>query len=620
MKRFIVFIIGTLFILILFEGSLRLIGYLGSNRFSKDVSEEAETVMCFGDSYVYGTGVRRGEDYPSLLGDRLKGYQVKNFGEPGANTSRIYQKIVQKISKNKPEIIIVQTGANDNWNRKIYNDGSDKSIKDSIGDILYNIRIFKLIRLLTVKKGLMFREKEDKKTISKEKETKYMFKYEKGEAEQFRKDLNFLKKNLGSEDHTKKMEILRIFFKYIELDCSKDYLFRINVSEKSSDNEEILKKILNDILNSPETIVKENPEYNNNIKYTIYKWVYLNFKTDIKSELVIFYKSMRLFKHHKELYQLFLTRYYQKYKYFISRYNKYLNDIVSINTDDQNNQLILRKVKAQMLTFMGINGKENIQYVLDFLTESIKRNPKEPVFYKNYSEIGYYAFNSGNLKDVKELIQILKNGLIYSYNFDIEKKLAFINRMLFIQTKEKKYLEESIFYFNKILEADNSNNIAFNGMLTDLIWTKDLEELKRFLKDHNRKEEIDYYLTQARRFDPDVLGSKHLKEMFSKKDLDSEFLKYIYSIIDLCKKKKVKLLFLNYPFKDLIEYRYLLNNSNINILDIYTFFKRNIDAGLIMNNEIFLKDRHLSKKGNIYTANLIIERFKQDDWLKDEKK
>ncbi|PLX17545.1 MAG: hypothetical protein C0601_07240 [Candidatus Muiribacterium halophilum] len=157
-------------------------------------------------------------------------------------------------------------------------------------------------------------------------------------------------------------------------------------------------------------------------------------------------------------------------------------------------------------------------------------------------------------------------------------------------------------------------------MLTDLIWTKDLEELKRFLKDHNRKEEIDYYLTQARRFDPDVLGSKHLKEMFSKKDLDSEFLKYIYSIIDLCKKKKVKLLFLNYPFKDLIEYRYLLNNSNINILDIYTFFKRNIDAGLIMNNEIFLKDRHLSKKGNIYTANLIIERFKQDDWLKDEKK
>ena len=74
------------------------------------------TIVAFGDSLTEGYGLDETDAWPSLLHDRLrkegKTYQVINAGVSG-ETSQGALSRVEWILKMKPDIVILETGAND---------------------------------------------------------------------------------------------------------------------------------------------------------------------------------------------------------------------------------------------------------------------------------------------------------------------------------------------------------------------------------------------------------------------------------------------------------------------------------------------------------------------------
>ncbi|MFO7821022.1 MAG: GDSL-type esterase/lipase family protein, partial [Lentisphaeria bacterium] len=71
-----------------------------------------QTVVCFGDSLVYGSGATGADStYPAQL-KKITGLEVKVFGFPGA-TSRSALKILRNNPRVKGGIVIVTLGGND---------------------------------------------------------------------------------------------------------------------------------------------------------------------------------------------------------------------------------------------------------------------------------------------------------------------------------------------------------------------------------------------------------------------------------------------------------------------------------------------------------------------------
>ncbi len=83
----------------------------------KQTSNDNEyLIYCFGDSHVSGAGSLPGLGYPEILQKIFKrhcpGFKVKivNFGVPGLNSSCTLRMMEEKISKTKPDLVMVLTG------------------------------------------------------------------------------------------------------------------------------------------------------------------------------------------------------------------------------------------------------------------------------------------------------------------------------------------------------------------------------------------------------------------------------------------------------------------------------------------------------------------------------
>ncbi len=71
-----------------------------------------QTIICFGNSLTYGTGVGDGMDYPSQLSMMIT-IPVINAGVPGDTTARALQRLERDVLFKSPDLVLITLGGND---------------------------------------------------------------------------------------------------------------------------------------------------------------------------------------------------------------------------------------------------------------------------------------------------------------------------------------------------------------------------------------------------------------------------------------------------------------------------------------------------------------------------
>lgn len=72
-----------------------------------------KTIVCFGDSITFGTGVERNECWVSILGEVLKGFKVINAGIGGNTSAEGLARIEKDVLAHMPGLVLVEFGGND---------------------------------------------------------------------------------------------------------------------------------------------------------------------------------------------------------------------------------------------------------------------------------------------------------------------------------------------------------------------------------------------------------------------------------------------------------------------------------------------------------------------------
>jgi len=132
----------------------------------------AYTILCSGDSFTYGLGAPSNMAYPvqleRMLKDKFGGRNINviNKGGGGSNTAHLLYrspyKIEDNIEKIQPDIIVLLVGGQNLWNYWGYGRCLDeKEISSKIKNILYRVRLYKLVKLFYTK----IREKIYRKKI-----------------------------------------------------------------------------------------------------------------------------------------------------------------------------------------------------------------------------------------------------------------------------------------------------------------------------------------------------------------------------------------------------------------------------------------------------------------------
>ena len=134
------------------EGGLRLLGVLaraakGAARGSREPGPGGITVLCVGDSSVYGLSVREEETFPARLevlinaGLPARPHRVVNEGIPGNHTGRALERLPEEISRHAPRAVVWLCGVNDAW-------GGPYRGRGVVGGCGVGLRVVRLARLL----------------------------------------------------------------------------------------------------------------------------------------------------------------------------------------------------------------------------------------------------------------------------------------------------------------------------------------------------------------------------------------------------------------------------------------------------------------------------------------
>lgn len=160
------FLLIFIFLTLLFiEVFLRVLGIMNSRNptLSQMGKGKEFAIICLGDSFTYGWGVDASLTYPRQLermlnsADSTRKFKIYNLAVPGSNSSQHLKYLKELIKKyNKPDLVIILTGANDVWNlaeSNIYrlpgaNRDKDRLIMYKIKLFFADFRIYKMAKIL----------------------------------------------------------------------------------------------------------------------------------------------------------------------------------------------------------------------------------------------------------------------------------------------------------------------------------------------------------------------------------------------------------------------------------------------------------------------------------------
>jgi len=77
-----------------------------------NIGSKGENIICFGDSISQGTGATPGNDYPSLLSQRLD-IPVINAGVNGDTTRDALARVDEDVLQRNPRLVIIEFSGND---------------------------------------------------------------------------------------------------------------------------------------------------------------------------------------------------------------------------------------------------------------------------------------------------------------------------------------------------------------------------------------------------------------------------------------------------------------------------------------------------------------------------
>ena len=118
--------LGILLGLAMSEGAFQLLRLWNLDRWEESSEESDEgryEVVAVGDSHTYGLGVHPGvESFPVRLKALLNGrhrhgpFVVENLGFPARNTALVRDRLEQRLTRSRPDLVLVLAGFNNSWN------------------------------------------------------------------------------------------------------------------------------------------------------------------------------------------------------------------------------------------------------------------------------------------------------------------------------------------------------------------------------------------------------------------------------------------------------------------------------------------------------------------------
>jgi len=152
LKNLGVFGLGVVFwsvvFIFLLEIVLRIAGFVYSEKQPKykiHNDDNKFVILCIGDSFTYGIGSTKGNDYPALLQSIMQEYTeqeviVINRGRCAQNTTQTIEKLQEDLNSCHPDLVVMLFGMANSWNYYGF---------DNANSYFERIRVVKLFKRIT---------------------------------------------------------------------------------------------------------------------------------------------------------------------------------------------------------------------------------------------------------------------------------------------------------------------------------------------------------------------------------------------------------------------------------------------------------------------------------------
>ncbi|MCK9224153.1 MAG: hypothetical protein M0R46_08555 [Candidatus Muirbacterium halophilum] len=560
-QKYIAFISGIIFILFIIEILLHIFSfskYRNFNTFSN--TENQKVIMCAGDSFTYGMGLKDNETYPSYLKNILisngnDNIEVINLGILGANSHMVYKKIKRKIKKVKPDIIIFQAGISNRWNFKGFDFEENSFITSFLFD---NIKIIKVYLIV-------------KDYIKKKIKTYYI-----------EKNFNFIKKSIVKTDFKTciiDLDLNNLGFKLLrnsKIDDAKQYflnknsvedVFGLGLTYINMGKEEEAESIFLSI----------KDKYEGLIGLGYLNLEFGNFKTSFDYLL----KAIKLNSNDTSAY-LILADLYQKNGYE-NKAEFIFKSILTKKTDSFHSYL-------EYYEFLEEN--ENSEKAGEILNLGLKKLKNDE---RIFIQLASHSIKKGDFLNCEKYLKNAEN--LNPNNAEIYTAYSY-NEIL---KHESDFFEKAEKFLLKAYSMNPYNKDTIES-LAELYFNNDKNEIAEF-----------YYKKLKLEYREKLLNFIKSKKDFSKLS-QKNLRKDIENLIDICKLKDIKLFIMNYPYYRMNNiYDIFQDNPNV-LIDIDRKFKNLDDLDEISN--YLQKDGHFNAKGAELAANTAYEHLKKQGLLK----
>ncbi len=349
------------------------------------------------------------------------------------------------------------------------------------------------------------------------------------------------------------------------------------------------------------------PELKKYLYFYALKLIQNNKESDFKNVLDIYISLTELFPDDLELYNKILSEYLnlsgRNKKYSKKLYNILKDNINKSNKDSKVNIFL----RCSILFIDVLDERPSSASELERISSKAISLFDDEIF---------YIFKSTALKkmiftrvkvDIEHALDFHKKAIKRYPSFDLYANLGIIYRYLFIDSEKKEYLKQSSYYLEKAFNLQKDDGIL-NLIVLNLGLLGEKEKIERILRDHSSlmaRYDVNSILSRSKgkTMKPKIFEPEKIEDDIQKKDIDMSLYSDLKAINELCKEKKVKVIFLNYLQAKIPEMRLLKKeDDSVNFLDIYKIFgTENKDKKYDFKN-IFLADGHLTGFGNEYVA------------------